>query len=274
MAVMREVVAEAPDVIVHCAAYTAVDAAESDSERAMRVNRDGTAHVAAAAAAVGAKLVHISSDYVFDGAKRTPYAPADEVAPLSVYGRTKAESEVSALGARLEADVGATPGSVTSATPGGAPGALVVRTGWLYGSGGRSFVDTVRERVGRGEAMRVVNDQRGSPTWTRDVAESTLELTLGGAVGVWHVAAAGEGSWFDFAKAVAGMTTGPVSRAAEIAGVTAAEWGAPARRPAYSVLDLTETERALGRPMPEWRASLERFMNSASERDALQGQRP
>ena len=119
--------------------------------------------------------------------------------------------------------------------------------------------------------MRVVNDQRGSPTWTRDVAEATLELTFAGAAGVWHVAAAGEGSWLDFAKAVAAGTTGS-DHAADISGVTSVEWGAPARRPAYSVLDLTETERALGRPMPEWRASLERFMRTVPERDARRRQ--
>lgn len=289
VAVMREILEEAPDVVVHCAGYTAVDEAESHPGRAMLVNRDGTANVAAAAATAGAKLVHISSDYVFDGTIKRPYRPEDAVAPISVYGKTKAASEVAALGAPINAPVGMSRRDVQSLATGDAKRPLVIRTGWLYGGGGRSFVDTVVERVAKGEAMRVVEDQRGSPTWARDVADATLDLTLRGASGVWHVAAAGQASWLDVAKVVAALTMRAGSAAsgnpggagadrsddptAEVSGVTSAEWGAPAMRPAYSVLDLTETERALGRTMPDWKRSLERFMTtvarSATDRSQL-----
>lgn len=276
-AVMREVATSAPDVVVHCAAYTAVDNAESDEAVAMAVNRDGTVNVAMAATAARSKLVVVSTDYVFDGSKTSPYRPDDTVGPLSVYGRSKLEGERAAL----EAAGAPAGGAVQSLAAPDSKRALVVRTGWLYGSGRRTFVDMVMERIDSGEDMRVVDDQRGSPTWARDMAEATLDLILHGASGVWHVASNGEGSWLELAKRVSvlagvdrsGMADARSGPSTKLSGVTSEEWGAPAKRPAYSVLDVTETERALGRTMPEWQSSLEAFMTPVNRRDQAAGHR-
>lgn len=241
------------DWIVHCAAYTAVDRAESDAETARAVNVEGTRNVARAAREAGAGMVYVSTDYIFDGSKETPYRPAEAAGPLSVYGQTKLEGE------RVVTDVFNGPleeGEVDVPAP------LIVRTGWLYGEGGRGFVRSMIDRADRGESVRVVNDQRGRPTFARHVATAVLELMsrasegrgVDGGVdhGAWHVADGGEGSWFDLAEEafrLAGVQ-------ADLRGVTSEEFGAPAPRPRYSVLDLTETERVLGRTMPDWRRVL------------------
>jgi dTDP-4-dehydrorhamnose reductase len=225
-----------PDVVWHCAAYTAVDAAEADAERARVVNRDGARHIADACRESGARLVHFSTDFVFDGVRRTPYRPDDPPAPISVYGRTKLEGEeaVAASGADH----------------------LTVRTSWLFGRGGPNFVTAILARARRGEPLRGVSEQTGRPTWARTAAQGTLALLDAGARGVWHLADRGEASWLELAEEalmLAGLDC-------PIRGVSTAEWGAPAPRPAYSVLSLTATERLLGRPLPEWRDTLRRFL--------------
>lgn len=227
--------AHRPRTIIHCAAYTAVDRAESEPDVARLVNRDGTENVAAAASAVGAALVYISSDYVFDGLKRTPYLPKDEPRPLSVYGRTKLEGERAALGP--------------------ADGVLIVRTSWLYGSD-KGFVPTVLARAARGERIRVVDDQRGGPTWVAEAAAGTLDLLEHGARGIWHVANGGECSWYELAEEAIGLR----GLDAEVEAISTAEFGAPARRPAYSVLDVVATEELLGRRMAGWRPALARYL--------------
>ncbi|MBT8487750.1 MAG: dTDP-4-dehydrorhamnose reductase [Gemmatimonadetes bacterium] len=240
-----------PDWVVHCAAYTAVDRAEQEPEEAMRVNRDGTANVAAAAAGQGVRLLYISTDYVFDGRKDEPYLPSDPVAPLSVYGETKLAGEETALAA----------------------GGVAVRTGWLYGAGGGNFVDGILRRAERGESLRVVDDQRGRPTWTKNVAEGVVELLVGhssaavggrfggGAqdlTGVWHLADGGDATWLELARAAVRLRGLDVG----VEGVSSEEWGAPAPRPTYTVLDLAATEAALGRSMMPWRDALERYVGT------------
>lgn len=235
-----------PDWVIHCAAYTAVDRAEAEPKEAMRVNHGGTVNVVSAAARCGARLLYVSTDYVFDGEKDEPYLPSDPVAPLSVYARTKAAGEEAAL----------------------AGGGIAVRTGWLYGAGGGNFVDAILRRAEHGEGLRVVDDQRGRPTWARNVAVTVMEL-IGGpgsprvsgdamlpAGSVWHVADAGEATWLGFAREAVRLRGLDV----EISGVSTEEWGAPAPRPRYSVLDLDATESRLGRPMMEWRVALAEYL--------------
>lgn len=243
-AAQRVIAEHGPEWVVHCAAYTAVDRAEEEAEEAMRVNHGGTVNVAAGAAAVGARLVYFSTDYVFDGRKRTPYRPDDAVAPLSVYARTKLAGEGAALAA----------------------GGAVVRAGWLYGAGGRNFVEAILDRAERGEPLRVVDDQRGRPTWAHNVADVVLELIrrgwhADGAHGegqVWHVADRGEATWRELAQETIRLS----GIEAPVEGVSSKEWGAAATRPEYSVLDLTETERYLDRPMMAWPEALRRYLET------------
>jgi dTDP-4-dehydrorhamnose reductase len=225
----------APDAVVHCAAYTAVDRAEREPDLAFAVNRDGARHVADAAAAAGALVVYVSTDYVFDGSSRRPYLPDDPIGPLSVYGRSKLEGEQAAREAGGEW--------------------LVVRTGWLYG-GGSGFVPAILRRASRGEALRIVDDQRGRPTWAPQASEALLDVLERSVRGVWHVAGGGECTWLELAREavrLAGYAV-PIERTAS------ADFGAPATRPAYSVLDLGATERLLGRPMVDWRIALEQYV--------------
>ena len=221
-AVQAALAGAAADIVVHCAAYTAVDRAESEPVVARSVNRDGTRHVADAAAGAGARLVYVSTDYVFDGAATAPYPPSAPTGPLSVYGRTKLEGERAALGA--------------------GPETLVVRTSWLYGRD-QGFVPAVLRRAAEGEPLRIVADQTGRPTWVEHLAEGILDLVGRGARGVWHLAGEGSATWADLAREairLAGLDR-------EIEEIDSASFGADARRPSYSVLDLTATETLLGR---------------------------
>jgi dTDP-4-dehydrorhamnose reductase len=225
-----------PDAIVHCAGHTGVDQAESEPALARTVNRDGARNVAVAADASGADLLYVSTDYVFDGRKRSPYVPADETGPLSVYGRTKLEGEQVVMSAL--------------------PGALVVRTSWLYG-GKSGFVPAVLRRAGSGERLRVVDDQRGRPTWAPDAAAVMLDLLGRGASGVWHAAGGGECTWLDLAREALRLRGMQV----EVEAISSRDFGSPARRPAYSVLDLTATEALLGRRINDWRVALARCLS-------------
>ncbi|MDA0330064.1 MAG: dTDP-4-dehydrorhamnose reductase [Gemmatimonadetes bacterium] len=244
-AVADRIGVEAPSWVVHCAAYTAVDRAEDEPEVAMRVNRDGAANVARAGADVGARTVYVSTDYVFDGRKRSPYLPTDPVGPLSEYGRTKLAGELAVF-------------REAAASSGVRTPPLIVRTGWLYGAGGRNFVSAILRRAERGEGLKVVEDQRGRLTWGRNVAEVTLDLMAAGVEGIWHVADGGETTWVDVAHEALRIRGLDV----EVEGVTTKQWGAAAPRPAYSVVDLAATEEVVGRSMMDWREALRRFLES------------
>jgi len=233
--------AAAPTWVIHCAGYTAVDRAEEEPDQAMSVNRDGTRNVAAAAAEPGAGLVYISTDYVFDGAKTEPYLPSDETAPLGAYARSKLAGEHAATASH--------------------PGPLIVRTGWLYGHGGRSFVQAISERAARGETLNVVDDQRGRPTWTRNLAEGILDLLAVDANGIVHFTDGGDATWLDLAREIVALG----GFDAELRGVSTEAWGAAAPRPLYSVLDVTATEAVLGRSLMHWREALRRFFEEDAE---------
>ena len=237
--VERRLRAEKPEVVIHCAAYTAVDRAEQESDQAMSVNRDGTRNVAMAAAQVGATVVYPSTDYVFNGRANTPYRPDDETSPLNAYGVSKLAGEQVLAMSRCRW--------------------MVVRTSWLYGPGGRDFVDVVLERGERRSGMAVVADQVGCPTWTGSLAPGIVELAEAGANGTYHLCDAGQASWLEFARKVveeAGIDL-------EFTGTSTLAWGAPAERPPYSVLDCSKVETTLGRAMTPWPESLHSYLSEA-----------
>jgi dTDP-4-dehydrorhamnose reductase len=202
---------------------------------AMAVNGDGARNVARAAAACGAATALLSTDYVFDGSSRRPYQPADPPRPLSTYGRSKLAGEEAVQDA------------------GGAW--MVVRTSWLYGRSS-GFVPAILRRASRGEPLRIVEDQRGRPTWAPDAAGAILDLVERGARGVWHVAGGGDCTWLELAREAVRLAGFDVP----VAPISTSDFGAPAARPAYSVLDLEATERFLGRPMRAWREALRQYL--------------
>ena len=223
----------APDAVVNCAAYTNVDGAEAEPDEALLVNGAGAGNVARAAAAAGARALYVSSDYVFDGRKRSPYVESDPTAPLSAYGRSKLAGERETLAAD--------------------GGHLVVRSSWLFGAGGRNFVDTMLRLGGERDEVAVVDDQVGCPTFTGHLAVGLLALLERGAVGLRHAAAAGSCSWRDLAIEVfrrAGVDS--VVRPA-----TTEELARPAPRPAYSVLRSEHPDTPV---LPGWQEGVERYL--------------
>jgi dTDP-4-dehydrorhamnose reductase len=228
-ATRRALAAARPDVVVHAAAYTAVDRAEAEPEVAMAVNRDGTANLCAACAEAGTRIVYLSTDYVFDGTARTPIRPDVAPAPLGAYGRSKAAGEV--------------------ATREHSGPWLIVRAGWMFGPGRPTFVGTMRAAAAARRPVTVVSDLVGAPASTALVAEALWGLLERGARGVWHVAPRGAASWYDVAREVFAATGAPPGLVSPCA---AAASDRAAARPRYSVLDASGTERLLGRPFPEW----------------------
>ncbi|MGA2439523.1 MAG: dTDP-4-dehydrorhamnose reductase [Tepidisphaeraceae bacterium] len=238
-----------PTLVLNCAAHTKVDLCEQENEKADAVNGYAVGLLAGSCKSSNAVLVHISTDFVFDGTGRRPYLPGDPVNPLSAYGRSKL------LGEReLQKN---------------APARwLIVRTAWLYGRHGLNFPRTMVQAAQAGKPLSVVNDQFGSPTYTADLAEAILDLLDSGASGLWHVTNSGQTTWFDFAKA----TLEEFGVKAEISPISSAEWAqkrpASAIRPGYSVLDLGALERRIGRSMRPWRAALADF-RAAVQRDGF-----
>ena len=229
-----------PALVINAAAYTAVDAAEREAERAEAVNTAGAAYVAEAARDAGARLIHVSTDFVFDGAQGRPYLPGDRARPLGVYGRTKLAGEREV--ARISRGA-----------------AVVVRTAWLYASHGRNFPRTMLRLMGERETIGVVADQLGTPTWARPLAEAIWAMAeLPGLSGVQHWTEAGVASWYDLAVAVQeeALALGLLEDAAEVRPLRTEDYPTPARRPSYGVLDKTATWAALGRPVRHWRTSL------------------
>jgi dTDP-4-dehydrorhamnose reductase len=224
-----------PDWIVLAAAYTDVDGCEGNPELAFSVNRDGTMNVAAAAKQTGARLLFLSSDYVFDGKKTTPYEVDDTRNPQSVYGRTKAEAEIKLLAL--------------------APDCCIVRTSWLFGAGGKCFPDTILKLAATRPALDVVNDQRGSPTYTVDLARALIQLCRKNAGGIVHATNAGDCTWFDLAQDIVLGAELPTI----VWPLSSQQMARPAPRPAYSVLSPASLHR-LGIEMPAWRDALRRYL--------------
>jgi dTDP-4-dehydrorhamnose reductase len=224
------------DVVINAAAYTKVDDAESHEDAAYAVNATGAGNLATAAAAAGAKLVQISTDYVFDGSATEPYAEQTPVAPVSAYGRTKAAGERLALEAN-------------------AAGTYIVRTAWLYGQHGPNFAKTMLGLAAKLDTVSVVDDQVGQPTWTLDLAKQIVAMIDAEApVGIYHGTASGQASWFDFAAAVfAGAGLDP----ARVLRTDSSQFVRPAPRPAYSVLGHEGWATASLPAMRHWREALD-----------------
>jgi dTDP-4-dehydrorhamnose reductase len=224
-----------PDTVINCAAYTDVDGCESNVETAMQVNGEGVAHLAMASREIGARLVHVSTDYVFDGGKGSPYVEDDAPCPLGVYGESKLAGELNAAFN---------------------PEHLIVRTQWLYGLHGKNFVETMLRLAGEKDELSVVDDQIGSPTWTVDLSQAILALVKAGQRGVYHAANSGFCSWNAFAQAIFQES----GLAVKVNAMTTDELNRPARRPLYSTLDCSKLEQDTGfRPQP-WRSALKTYL--------------
>lgn len=237
--------------IINCAAYTAVDKAEDEPELARLLNAAGPENIARAAKGIGAKLVHISTDYVFDGKGTKPYPVDTERNPQSVYGKTKAEGE-KAIEKILPEDH------------------YIVRTAWLYGYNGPNFVYTMIKLMNMKESLNVVNDQKGCPTNARDLAAAIITLVtketsvpLSVPSGIYHYCNEGQITWYDFALAIqdAAAGKGLISNTCTVHPCTSAEFKSKAVRPQYSVLDLSKTKEILGIVIPSWEESLNEFLS-------------
>ena len=242
-AVLDAIATVEPSIVINCAAYTAVDAAEDEEDRAFAVNGDGPAYLAGACATTGARLVHVSTDYVFAGGASTPYDERTRPAPRTAYGRSKLAGEQAVLQSGAAA--------------------YVVRAAWLYGAVGTNFVKTMARLAGERETVEVVEDQIGSPTWTLHLARGLISLGIADVpAGVWHCVNAGEASWYVFARAVfAELGLDP----ARVQPTTTDAFPRRAPRPAYSVLDTTRWEAAGLPVMSHWRDALHEAFETVGE---------
>jgi dTDP-4-dehydrorhamnose reductase len=238
----------APAQVINAAAYTAVDRAESEPGLAWRINAEGAGYLAQACAEIGARLLHVSTDFVFDGEASHPYRPDAPTAPLGEYGRSKLAGEEAVLQAL--------------------PGALVMRTAWVYSAFGGNFVKTMLRLMGEREELAVVDDQVGTPTWARGLAQALWAAAgrpqLGG---IYHWTDAGVCSWYDFAVAISeeAQTTGLLQRPVTVRPIPASDYPTPARRPAYSVLDKRASWRDLGEAGSHWRQQLRAMLADLKE---------
>lgn len=240
----------APDVIVNAAAYTAVDAAEGDSARAFAVNRDGAAWLAGLAARRKVPFLHVSTDYVFDGAKPSAYTEADTPNPQTAYGRTKRAGEETVLAT--------------------CPEALIFRTAWVFSPYGQNFVKTMLRLAAERESLRVVNDQSGNPTAAHDIARALLlvarRVAQGGDQprGIFHLAATGETTWFEFAQAIMRLAAEHGHRAVPVMPIVSADYPTAAKRPANSRLDCRRLAQEFGLSLPRWQDGLAATMRALS----------
>lgn len=243
-AVARTIAAHHPSLIYNAAAFTQVDVAEREPVEAYRLNAELPGAIGEAAAQADAAVVHFSSDYVFNGMSDVPYVETDDAVPLNVYGVTKLAGEEA-----LRASGAAS---------------LVFRTSWVYGSRGSNFALTVRDRLAKGQVLRVVDDQHGAPTWSRAIARTSIQCAeqLGRDLdrwrtegGVYHVSSAGETTWYGFAAALADIFQPHDGRSA-IHPVTSSEYRSAARRPRNSLLNSERVSRVFGVRLPEWREQL------------------
>jgi dTDP-4-dehydrorhamnose reductase len=236
--VQRATRASRPDWIILAAAFTDVDGCESNRDLAFVVNCDGPVNVARAALDVGSRLLFLSTDYVFDGSRQSPYETSDPRNPINVYGESKARAEERLL------DI--------------MPEVCIVRTSWLFGPGGKCFPATILKAAASRPELAVVNDQRGSPTLTTDLASCLMQLCRRSARGIVHATNSGDCTWFDFAREIVRMSGLPTV----VKPVSSAEFPRPARRPSYSVLSPASLH-AHGIRMPDWQDALRRYLAHA-----------
>ena len=223
--------------IINCAAYTAVDKAEEEKLQCSQVNTEGVTILARNADMLDMKLLHVSTDYVFDGSSNHPYNECDKPAPLSVYGSSKRKGETALLGL--------------------APESIIIRTGWLYAPGHRNFVAAILNKAAKGEPISVVSDQIGTPTYATDLAKAIADIVLSGnwASGIYNYSNEGVASRYDFAVAIL-EAAGMADEAAEIKAIKTDDYPTPAQRPLYAVLDKSKIKATFGIKIPHWQASL------------------
>lgn len=243
-AVFQTALSFKPDVIINAAAYTAVDKAESERDRAFAVNELGPKYLAEAAQEVGAAFLHLSTDYVFDGQGSRPYKETDATAPQSVYGESKLAGEQAALAA--------------------CPRSVIVRTAWVFGEHGNNFVKTMLRLGAQRDSLSIVADQYGAPTYAGDIAAMLLKIAdhiIGGQpteYGIYHYSGSPYVSWFEFAQAIFTMAKqqGLLNRIPALSAITTADYPTPAKRPANSRLDLTKIKQSFGVKPSDWQAAL------------------
>ena len=233
--------------IINCSAYTAVDKAESDADFARKLNEDGPRNIANLANQIHAKMIHISTDYVFDGSGSTPYTEDMTIAPIGVYGRTKVDGEAAVRQNLNEY--------------------YIIRTAWLYGRAGKNFVYTMIKAMNTHDAVKVVNDQKGSPTFAGDLACVIIKIINKDDVsyGTYHCTDLGEITWWDFTNEIKmqGIEAGLITNRDCVVNPCAnSEYPTPAKRPAYSVLCKDKIQKALGITLPDWKERLKKFIDS------------
>ena len=236
--VQREVEALQPQVLVNAAAYTDVDGCESRRELAFAVNAEGARNVALACAAIGGRMIHLSTDYVFDGSSRIPYREEDPTDPLNVYGASKLQGE------RYIQDI--------------LENHLIIRTEWLYGRHGKNFVDTILRYAGQQKELRVVDDQRGSPTFTRDLSLALERLIGMEARGILHVTNSGSCTWFEFTRQILREKG---YNHIQVIPISSEELTRPAKRPASSVMDCQKYEKLTESKMRPWKEALKEYLS-------------
>lgn len=249
--VLRDLGEVSPDVIINCAAYTQVDKCESEESLAHKVNADGPENLAMAATQNNAVLVHVSTDYVFDGTKTAPYLEGDATNPQSAYGRTKLAGEQAIIQSGLEQY-------------------FIIRTSWLYGPGGPNFVETMLRLAGEREELGIVADQHGTPTFTYDLAKAIFILLNKSSLstshsslpfGVYHYSNFGQCSWYDFACEIfrQARASGQSLKVQTVNPIATEDYPLPAKRPAYSVFSKEKYLQETGVPVPDWQSSLQEY---------------
>jgi len=239
--VRKEIETVGPDVVINAAAYTDVDGCEAKRELAFSVNAEGAHHIALECARLGSRMIHLSTDYVFDGASQIPYPEGAEPNPLNVYGKSKLQGEIYI---RETLD-----------------NFLIIRTAWLYGAHGKNFVDTILRLAAQQDELRVVDDQRGSPTFTKDLAQAISLVLAKGIQGILHVTNSGSCTWFEFARKILEIKK-PLNDQLRLVPISSKELGRPASRPANSVLDCSRFEKFTGSKMRPWEKALEDYLSS------------
>jgi len=239
--------------IINCAAYTAVDKAEDEIEKCRKLNTTGAGNIASCANNIDAKLIHISTDYVFNGQGNRPYTEEDPTDPIGVYGLTKRDGEIKIFEKNKNT--------------------YIIRTAWLYGKYGNNFVHTMLKLMNEKDKVEIVNDQKGSPTWAFDLAETITNLIKAEEAGknvpygIYHFTNEGEITWFDFAKEIydQGRALGILTKSCDVMPCTSSEFPAKVKRPAYSVLNKNKIKTTLEINIPTWEKSLKEFLKNNAE---------
>jgi len=241
---------ERADWVINCAAYTQVDRAEQELEAAFLVNRDSALAVAQGVASYGGRMLQISTDFIFDGSQSTPYEEEARANPLSVYGQSKWEGENAVLQAM--------------------PGAVILRTAWVYGEYGNNFVKTMLRLAAEREELRVVDDQVGTPSWTYDIARAIKTLITSDASGTYHFSNEGVASWYDFSTEIIDIARklGYPLKTTRVKPIPCCDYPTPAARPSYSVLSKRKIRGLLGYDVPHWRKSLKSMLVEGIRRPA------